>query len=257
MLRLAPALAILAIGSLPALIGCNAVLGIDEAHERDEGGGASKVLEVPIATCDGPQPASCASCIADSCKNSLDACLNTTPCRDALNEYRKCLGTKCNDGTCLAALHAGPASALADCALGANECPECPESTPLADICSLYCACMRQPMPLSAGVEAVGQTCEQYDGSSLKDWTAGDTNSCLATCRDLKDPAAVHCRWTHCELAQSGEKALHCGHAIGELKCPRHVQVTGSCKDKRVDNWGCSSDAQCCSNHCINNICAP
>lgn len=256
MLRLARTLTLVAMLAVPTLVGCNSVLGIEEAHER-EGGSISKELEVPIATCDGPQPASCASCIADSCKNSLDTCLTTTACRGALNDYRKCLGTKCSGDACLAALQAGPAGDLAGCALGATECPECPESTPLADICSLYCACMEAPMPASAGQDAVGQTCEQYNGSSLKDWTAGNLGSCLAACRSLKDPAAVHCRWSHCELAQSGELALHCGHAIGELRCPLHVEASASCKDKRINNWGCSSSAQCCSDHCANNICVP
>jgi hypothetical protein len=255
MSRLAHLLASAAVSATLALVGCNAVLGIDEATPRDDAGGASKALEVPIDTCDGPQPASCATCIAGSCKNSLDSCLKAHDCRQALNDYRKCLGAQCNDDACLAGLQAGPARDLASCALGATECPECPDATPLADVCALYCACMGQATPVTA--EAGGQTCEQYNGSSLKDWTAGDGASCLAACRSLKDPAAVHCRWSHCELAQSGELALHCGHAIGDARCPLHVAATAGCKDKRINNWGCATSAQCCSDHCDHNICMP
>lgn len=257
MFRLAHSLATVGIFSALALVGCNAVLGIDEAHSRaDDVGGVSKALEVPTDTCNGPQPASCATCIAGSCKNSLDTCLKAHDCREALNEYRKCLGAKCNVDSCSDGLQAGPARELAACALGATECPECSDTTPLADICALYCSCMEQPMPATAGPDA-GQTCEQYNGANLKDWAAGDNAACLAACRSLKDPAAIHCRWSHCELAQSGELGLHCGHAVGDSRCPLHVEATASCKDKRIDNWGCESSAQCCSDHCVNNICVP
>jgi hypothetical protein len=174
-----------------------------------------------------------------------------------LNDYRKCLGAKCDNAVCLDALATGPAHDLAACALDGLECPACPDVTPLADICELYCACMAQPLPPSA--EAMpDETCESYNGSSLKDWPAGSKEACLTACRGLKDPAAVHCRWSHCELAQGGELALHCMHAIDDVRCPLAVEANATCKDRRINNWGCESSAQCCSDHCASShICVP
>lgn len=257
MFRLAQALALAAICSLPALVGCNAVLGIDEAHEREDGATSSKELEVPTDQCNGPQPAACGACIGTSCAVSLETCLKSHDCREALNQYRKCLGGKCDDSSCLVALRAGPARELAGCALNAAECPECPGATPLADICDLYCACMQQPMPASAGEPYVGKTCEQYNDTTLKDWIAGDRESCRVACRGLKDPAAAHCRWTHCELAQSSELALHCGHAIGESRCPLAADLDAECKDRRINGWGCDRSDQCCSDSCVGHVCSP
>ena len=256
MSRMAHTLALLGSLSAVALIGCNGVLGIDEAHSRDSGSDSGQGLEVPIDACNGPQPAACGSCIAESCKNSLDTCLGSHECRMALNEYRRCLGTKCDNSACLVALQAGPAQDLAGCALDGPECPACPAATPLVDICELYCACMEQPLPQSAGAPA-GDTCEAYNGSSLKDWTAGSKQACLTACRGLKDPAAAHCRWSHCELAQGGELALHCTHAIGDSRCPLAVEASATCKDRRINNWGCETSAQCCSDHCASHICVP
>ena len=51
MLRFGQALVLAAGVASLSLGGCNAVLGIDEAHDRDTGTVASR-LEVPIAACD-------------------------------------------------------------------------------------------------------------------------------------------------------------------------------------------------------------
>jgi hypothetical protein len=255
MSRLAQTFALVGAVATVTLGGCNNVLGIDEAEPRPTVGISSHALEVPIRACNGPQPAACGACIATSCKNSRDKCLATNACREALNTYRKCLGAKCNDDSCLADLKAGPAKDLAGCALEGVECPACPAVTPLADICDLYCSCMEQPMPDSAGMDAAGQTCEQYDKDLLKDWTPGSHESCMAACLNLNDLTSTHCRWSHCELAQSGELGLHCGHAIDPVRCPLMLEVSSECKDRRINKWGCAKSDQCCSNRCVENIC--
>jgi hypothetical protein len=254
--RLAQALAVTGGFAVLALVGCNAVLGIDEAHSRDEGFTSGKGQEVPSDKCNGPQPVACATCITTNCPGARDDCLASHDCREALDTYRKCLGSSCDDASCLAALQAGPARALAGCALSTTECPECPQATPLVDVCELYCACMQQPMPESAGAPYVGQTCEQYNGTSLKEWAAGDREACKTACRGLNDPAAAHCRWTHCELSQSTEKAFHCGHAIGDSRCPLAVNLDAGCKDRRITGWGCDRSEQCCSDTCSGHICS-
>jgi len=255
MLRFGQALVLAAGVASLSLGGCNAVLGIDEAHDRDTGTVASK-LEIPIAKCDAPMPAGCSTCLEMNCGNFRKSCLASHDCREALNDYRSCLGAGCNNNSCLDALTMGPAAQLAGCMQG-DECKSaCAPLSPLAEMCDLYCACMEAPLPASAGVPA-GNTCETVDGVSLKDWVAGDTGGCKARCEQMNDLPSVHCRWSHCELAQSGEVAGHCGHAISEGNCPLHVQVNAACKDRKITGWGCQRDDECCG-HCdkTTNFCA-
>lgn len=236
--------------------GCNAVLGIDEAHDREAGSSGNHTQLLPTATCARPH-GNCTTCFNDS--KAYVSCLASHDCREALDEYRQCLGSSCHNDGCLEILRGGPGRMVADW-VTSESCSDCVDSSPLTDTCDLYCACMEQVLPETAGDNAVGKTCESFDGSELP-WMpvgnpAGDLAACKAACKDL-DPATVHCRWGHCELANSGELANHCHHAVDDTFCPNKITANASCTDRRLGGFACpNGDQQCCSGTCIEKICS-
>src|SRR5260221_2672263 len=178
MLRLAHALAAVGTLTLLALGGCNAALGIDEAHLRDDGSSQSTTQVIPNAECDAPHT-SCGTCASNSM--AFTTCMADHNCRKALNEYRECLGSKCNNAACFDALSKGPAQTVAD--VVSAECPECQGNSPLASMCDLYCACMEQGLPASTGL--AGLTCESFNGVPPLTWSVGDKAGCKDACKNM------------------------------------------------------------------------
>jgi len=250
MSRLPNTLALVGALATFALVGCNAVLGIDEAHSRDDGTPRSTTQLIPVPGCETPTT-DCASCVSGSV--AFADCLKDHACRKALDGYRACLGSKCDAGACFDTLLAGPGSLVADFVRG--ECAECEGVTPLASMCDLYCACMEQILPPpTAGALPDGATCET---AAVAPWEAGQLAQCKAACDELakRDVASVNCRWGHCELAANGENRGHCGHAIDSSICPEAVKPNASCTDRSLPGWACDRSQDCCSNHCTGNIC--
>lgn len=224
--------------------GCNAVLGIEEAHDR--GSLMSNVKQaVPSKTCDTPR-GECSTCLSGT--NAFATCLTSHDCREALNDYRECLGSSCSRAGCLEAMEAGAGKEVAP--VIAAECPQCEDSSSFAGICDLYCSCMEQTFTLSTSCATFVDTDLPWklSGDGLTDRLA-----CKAHCMTL-DLTSAHCRWSHCELANNGESASHCQHAVSELNCPQKPKV--ECQDLRPGGWGCTSDQQCCSKACNGKICA-
>lgn len=250
MSRLAYTIALLGCVSPLALVGCNAVLGIDEAHSRDQGTVSSTIQVIPVAGCDAPTT-ECATCVSGS--RAFQECLADHDCRKALDVYRACLGSKCDGDTCFEKLQASAGQPVADYVRG--ECPQFENVTPLVSVCDLYCACMGQVLPpdIEGGVSD-GLTCETFAGAP---WTAGNLVECKNNCETLAktDLASVNCRWGHCELAASGELRTHCGHAIDSSICPVAVVPNANCTDRSLSGWACERAQDCCSNHCAGHIC--
>lgn len=235
-----------------ALLGCNAVLGIDQAHSRDDGTTTSTVQAIPISGCDVPNT-ECSTCVASS--KAFGTCLGDHKCRKALDTYRACLGSKCNGAGCFDALAASAGADVAE--VVSTECPQCEGNTPLVTMCDLYCRCMEQILPpATQGAAPDGLTCETFNDALP--WTAGNMAACKDACGKLAatDVASVNCRWGHCELAANGESRSHCGHAIDDSVCPKSAAPNPDCKDRNLPGWACDIDSDCCSNRCSGNICA-
>lgn len=250
MFRLAHTLALFGALSVFALVGCNAVLGIDEAHLSDSssgGGGStinlgSKVTTLPSKDCSAPNP-DCAKCIAGSdCGDAKAACLADANCRVALNAYRVCLGAQCSDsaGTCLSTLSAYESQlhlsllSFSQCVQGA--CGNTCKDTPLVPPCELYCGCMAPNCTTELAMRGTP----------------------LANCQTACDEATVDdltCRWTHCEIAATHPNGGHCGHAIGEVFCNAKTVITNTCSDKSQSSFACDTGDDCCSGKCNHNVC--
>jgi hypothetical protein len=251
MSRMAQTLALTGCLAAVALIGCNGVLGIDEAHSRDEEVSHSGAQLIPVPGCEAPTT-DCAACVAGSV--AFQTCLGDHACRKALDAYRACLGTKCDGATCFDTLLAGAGQPVADYVQG--ECSACVGVTPLASVCDLYCACMQQTLPpATKGGVADGKTCESFAGVP---WQQASVAECKDACETLakKDLGSVNCRWGHCELAANGEQRGHCSHAIDNSICPEAAVSDASCTDRSLPGWACERNQDCCSSHCTGNICA-
>lgn len=250
MYRTKYALALLGCAAAVASVGCNAVLGIDEAHSRDEGSSSSAVQVIPIPGCDAPTT-ECATCVSSS--KAFQACLGDHDCRKALDVYRACLGSKCAGDNCFEQLQISAGQPVADYVRG--ECSQCEGVTPLVSVCDLYCACMEQVLPPAVeGGVADGMTCETFAGAP---WAADNLAQCKDNCEALAktDLASVNCRWGHCELAAGGELRSHCSHAIDSSICRAAVVPNSNCTDRSLSGWACENAKDCCSNHCAGNIC--
>lgn len=244
-----------------ALGGCNAVMGIDEAELRtDEAGGgtsgaagsamfspesrASTQLSVNCA-----QPtAACATCMAGSdCESDRARCLESTECRNALNQYRICLGTQCLDAgsQCLQRFQAfentlfpgrlGFAGCVA--AQCAAECAHVPLATP----CELYCSCMNPGCAAELAQELPP--------------TKAITAECMAQCESDPAPDLINCRWTHCERSFERPNEGHCLHALGQGNCNANVSIINTCTDKSQTSFACKVGQDCCSGKCTRDVC--
>jgi hypothetical protein len=111
---------------------------------------------------------------------------------------------------------------------------------------------MQQPLPpVAVGAAPDDMTCEDV----AKAMSRGA--SCMAACTALAatDPASVHCRWSHCELAVGGESRVHCTHAVDDSVCPLAAVAGDDCKNRSLRLWACNDDEECCSNRCAGNFC--
>jgi hypothetical protein len=252
MLRLIHVFAFTGAFAAVALVGCNAVLGIDEAQSRDDASSQSTVQVIPVPGCENPET-SCATCVSGS--KAFGECMGNHACRKALDGYRACLGSKCNGATCFDTLLAGPGQTVAEFVRG--ECPACESNKPLASMCDLFCACMEQTLPPpTTGAPVDGLTCESF--LAALPWTVASMAECKDSCEALAkaDLASVNCRWGHCELAANGEARSHCGHAIDDSICPRAAALNPDCRDRNLPGWACEQNQDCCSNRCLSRICA-
>ncbi|HEV8548380.1 MAG TPA: hypothetical protein VGQ57_05110, partial [Polyangiaceae bacterium] len=185
------------VGITSAVVGCNAVLGIDQA-ELDEGSStagkpgvaAGKGSFVSMPTDD------CSACMQANCTPPLQACLADATCRAKLTYYDSTCITLANadPGTCREGLSVpGLSTGVANC-LTANCASQCGAS-PLVDACDLYCNCMG----------AAGGC-----GTSIAE--------CSANCTAWRvRPGMLDCVLSHCEAAvESTTPAnhdMHCSHA--------------------------------------------
>jgi len=209
-----------------ALVGCNGLLGIDEAtldpDASARGGAAGSGGSTGVgggsggSACSLMAPDPCNQCVAERCCSAHDACNGDAACKKALSEYNVCVGVSfTNDagGTCEEALGTSGAlaQALATCALSnaATDTPPgcadaCTDKPIGGDICSTYCSCVSLNCPEKAF----------------------EVGSCLANCGAFTEPQLT-CRPYHCTLAQKAKtssdepgRVTHCGHSFGEALCP-------------------------------------
>src|SRR5689334_8501426 len=85
-----------------ALVGCNAILGIDAAS-LDTGDGGAGTGGAGGGACSLPAPDPCNRCVAANCCGPYDACISDADCKAALSQYNVCVGVDfTNDagGTC-------------------------------------------------------------------------------------------------------------------------------------------------------------
>jgi hypothetical protein len=215
------------------LVGCNSVLGIEEATLDPGSASSSKKPQVPPKlNCDEPK-VDCKTC-RDNCE--IQSCLEDNTCRDALFDYRSCLGSTCFDEEapgCMAAFEtavpdlAGP---FLTCIRG---CAEDCDDSPLVSTCELYCACLSDNCP--------------QDFEELQ--------NCVQTCKDDNDLTVYGCRLVHCQYAPEFGP-VHCEHAMGEGLCEKgSAAPTNDCEDKRISTWTCERNDECCSDSCVNNFC--
>ncbi len=225
--------------------GCNSVLGIEEAEPMSDAGsprggsgsggtgnpGDNQRQVPPISTCDDPK-GTCGTCLQTFCSAERANALLDNDARKAINEYRKCLGVKCEDpvDTCLETLSGSAADQLASC-VQINCATDC-KNSPLVSTADLYCACM--PDHCQPQVTAFGTTCAS-----------------AAAAVDLED---LGCRLLHCEFAIQGFEG-HCGHAVeGGGFCPVFEPVS-TCTTLNMSGYPCDSDGECCTNRCNSQIC--
>ncbi len=201
-----------------ALLGCNTILGIDEATLAPDaaatgtggggGGGACSLM--------APDP--CNQCIAARCCDKYDACVGNADCRMGLSDYNVCVGVNfTNDagGTCDEAFAASInrlRSDLGTCAFQNDSttvpsgCAEQCKDRPVGgDLCSSYCSCLPVNCP---------------------EKVLPGEKSCLDICGAFTE-AQLACRPYHCGLAKSAKgrmdepaRMTHCGHSVGEALCP-------------------------------------
>jgi hypothetical protein len=227
---------------LGAAVACNGVLGIEEAAlETTSTGGVMCTLlqEDPSVECTTANDP-CEECLARGSATLTGACL-TEPaqpgqlktCRQALVDYRLCIGNDCTDedGSCATCLTGS--SLAAQLANQVRACPECRRSG-LRSLCEEYCSCMGAKCSTKRPVD------------------------CEAACNALT-PYQRYCRWYHCEAAES-ETSRHCNHAVGGEEACSDAQPDPNdvCDDGISGGLACDEDKplECCSGVCDNGICA-
>jgi hypothetical protein len=222
---------------LTALAGCNAVLGIEEAHLSDgppqNSSTANPVSYAAITTCDSPAP-ECEDCMTGVCSSFLQQAMLTPTNRMALNDYRACLGARCEDTQSFGCLEAMKERHTDLFVLGTcveMNCPNC-KGRPLVPTRALYCQCM-----------------SQHCGQGVQNDLGGDCDANATT--NLED---LSCRHKHCENAPL-DFAAHCAHALGQQgMCPPPT-VANSCETAGKTGWFCSENSECCSRDCQNRSC--
>jgi hypothetical protein len=227
---------------LVAVAACNTVLGIEQA-ELDQDIAA-------VAQCHWPdyRPRQdcplCSEACSTRCK--VQDCLDGDgACRNALREYRRCVGDTCSDTSraCAGCTAGNPeADAVRRCLDG---CGGGCSLAGAASLCESYCACMQSrctPDVPGASIEACVDACE--NGS------IGISDPFMSFAVP-PSPHELTCYWEHCERATPSAQ-LHCDHAIGHRKaelCSEAQEPSGStCKyPKGYGNAPCNKDEDCCS----------
>jgi len=227
-------------------LGCNAVLGIEEAQldpdrapstggSSSTPGTASQTI-LPSGPCTEANP-NCGACINTQCSSALAQCLADASCRRALDQYRKCLGEGCDNDVTICAeeslfIDHAP---LANCVMG--PCLGSCQDTPLAGTCELLCACMESTCP------------DQHDPS------------CITTCMNfgVNGSDMAYCRFAHCQVAAEQPNplnvSLHCPHAAGMNACLGAVNVDDSCP-RQPTGFPCNNNNdECCSSNCASGMC--
>jgi hypothetical protein len=214
-----------------ALVGCNAILGIDAASldtsdggagnggasggsggAATGGGGGSGTGGAGGGACSLGAPDPCNTCVAANCCDKYDACVADSDCRTGLSQYNVCVGVAfTNDagGTCDETFATSAnllRSNLATCAFlrgSTSTPPGCSESCkgkPVGgDICATYCVCVSDACPTSR--------------------SKGATASRSAERSPSPSSRAAYHRGLAANAKASGDEPLrqtHCGHTFGE-----------------------------------------
>lgn len=223
-------------------IGCNGILGIEEAELAQQGQTpATGYVETPERpTLRNPADQACAADAAcrrcvDACTGNSDSvgkCLEDHDCRYALDGHRSCIRANgCSgDGDCAEELAEG-SKLVSSVRIGAClvECAEACEGRSVVGMCELYCACMSTQCPES-GISAA---------------------SCVKECEAL-DSSMVWCRWLHCEF-RTPATPQHCQHAVGVGACDGNLGA--SCPGKTRDGLPCNLASECCGGVCNGGNC--
>jgi hypothetical protein len=253
-----------------ALLECNAVLGIEQAEldptfgDTGNGGtagtsgagsggtvsgkggtsgtGGRTKVTLPVAGCIDRKD-ECAACLTTCTSFDLAACLDDKVCRNAVDDYRACLGNLCDQQeNCREELFAVSdplVDSLVMCL--ADSCLTPCEGSTLVRMCELYCACMKDNCPTKPIAMAA---------------------DCVSSC--LADPATAdgniaYCRKYHCEFIDTtgANPATHCEHAVGQLEeCESPIAPMPQCDgDEVISGFPCLEDAECCSGVCEGETC--
>lgn len=236
----------LALGGALLVLGCNAVLGIEEA-ELDQVE-ATLVCERPLSEpskeCVAPDRDACETCMAGSCDPDLaSACLADGNCRGDLLDHRVCLqnDNDCIDegGACTSCMTApGDPFEMVKCS---RDCGQTCAGAELPSICEIYCACMTERCPAEPFVLA----------------PAGEVTDCLTYCATIPSHTTT-CRISHCTLAKMPDIPGHCGHSVGRDQACEDVQppeLSCTSPDQGKLGYGCDVPDDCCSGQCRNNRC--
>ena len=239
------------LASAQQVVGCNSVLGIEQA-ELDEGGSCAFPWVEPTKECEGVNRNNCENCLSQ-CPGEAEAetaCHKDSACRTALQNHRWCLNVDkdCSDerGTCAACLPAsGPGKVIRDCL---DICKGPCDGAGVYSLCSLYCACM-------------GQKCQEQEFTLLDGST---THDCATFCLE-SEPWRTSCRLSHCTRAPDMPDPLattnHCRHSVSlDGFCQQQEVQEEHCVDpsdvtRAQNGHGCNEDDECCSGVCVNGGC--
>ncbi|MBI5532685.1 MAG: hypothetical protein HY898_08230 [Deltaproteobacteria bacterium] len=168
----------------------------DASTEAPAADAKQEVKPAPGCTASGE---ACADCIASSCCEPYNSCLEDSACNAALVTYDLCAAAAPDGGGSTCAETFGTASAIAQslvqCAFLSKCSSECSYKR-LRSSCDEYCACMQSSCPGAA-------------------FTQG---TCLESC-PLLSTVQLDCRAYHCQFAAS-DPGTHCPHAEGLKVCP-------------------------------------
>jgi hypothetical protein len=240
--------------ALGSIMGCNAVLGIEEARLSESASGAgaggagvvstvtpSALKHTGLDTCVASKTdsAACSTCIRNACGPQKEsACQQSYQCRGAMDAYSGCLGASCSVAGCTDEEFFTPNSPVDRCY---GKCEHECAASPIYSACQLYCACM-------------GANCgEKLSAQALDGGVSTPVFTSMADCQTQCEswaPAVVTCRRTHCEIAELYPMEAHCDHATGIGFCGTAVPLVTSCRDKSLNSFACTQDQDCCSNHC-------
>lgn len=204
---------IVAVIAASTALGCNDLLDIEaaeldrvdaalssDAQPESGSGGSGGSVE------GGPQPGCtltgkpCQDCVASSCCNEYQACLDNPACNAALVDYSYCIfqnaasgGLSCAEIFSNAAVV--QAKPLVQCAFTGACGTQCNKQL-LRPSCEAFCQCF----------------------STACSGIVPESAQCAGTCSSLSDEQLT-CRSWHCPFAKT-EPQVHCSHSAGPPVCP-------------------------------------